>query len=159
MPHSSIPFTEPKTFEEAIEFAQTAPPLRRIKAMLDRTDLSADIKALLFDIAKFTVKAGDIVIAVGRRGLDIAMTLIQEFPHMVLGVVVALVLSTIIGAIPLLGLILSATLTKLLLLLGLTAGAIEDIRQNAMKSAMDQVAPQPLAAPCSGRPIIALSGR
>jgi energy-converting hydrogenase Eha subunit E len=92
--------------------------------MLDSTGLSADMKALLFNTAKITIKVGDIVIAIGRRALDIAMSLIQKFPHMALGVVVALVLSSVNGAVPLVGFIVSAAFTKLLLLLGVSAGAI-----------------------------------
>jgi hypothetical protein len=44
------------TIEEALERVRTSPPLRKVKDFIDRTDLSADMKALLYDIAKFTIK-------------------------------------------------------------------------------------------------------
>ena len=131
---------EPLTFEQALDQIQTSPPLRKIKQLLDRTDLSADAKALLYDVAKITVKVGETVVAVGRRIIDIAFHLVTKFPNTTFGVIVAVVLTTLcsatIGAaIP----FLAVALNKLILLLGIAAGAIEDLRQNAMKKAMERV--------------------
>ncbi|WP_353429040.1 hypothetical protein [Paracoccus denitrificans] len=140
-----LPFgnTEPpRTVEEAIEFCQSGPTLRKIKAYLDSTSLSADLKALLYDLAGFTVKVGEAVVAIGRRIIDMAMWLVQNVPNTLLGVAVALALTTLIGAIPWIGPGLALLFNKLLLLIGVTAGAIEDIRQHAAKQAMDRFAEQ-----------------
>lgn len=125
------------TMEEALQRVRTSPPLRKVKDFVDRTDLSADMKALLYDIAKFTIKVGEVVVAIGRRVLDIAMGLIKKFPNMTLGVIVAVALATLlsIAAWPLIG----GFLSKLLVLLGLAQGAVMDIRQGALKQAMDEV--------------------
>ena len=125
------------TMEEALERVRTSPPLRKAKDFIDRTNLSADMKALLYDIAKFTIKVGEVVVAIGRRVLDIAKRLIKKFPNMTLGVVVAVALTTLLGiaAWPLIG----GLLSKLLVLLGLAAGAVMDIRQGALKHEMDEV--------------------
>ena len=141
----SLPFgnTEPpRTVEEAIEFCQSGPTLRKIKAYLDSTSLSADLKALLYDLAGFTVKIGEAVVAIGRRILGMAMWLVDNMPNTLLGVAVALALTTLIGAIPWIGPGLALLFNKLLLLIGVTAGAIEDIRQHAAKQAMDRFAEQ-----------------
>lgn len=130
------------TIEEALERIRTSPPLRKVKAFLDRTDLSADIKALLYDIAKITIKVGQVVVAVGRRVLQIAMTLIEKFPNTTLGVIVAVLLTTVVANVLSWAPLFALVLNKLIFLLGLTAGAIEDIRQNAMREAMDRVATQ-----------------
>ncbi|WP_223191355.1 hypothetical protein [Paracoccus thiocyanatus] len=75
--------------------------------------------------------------------VSIAMWLAQTIPNTALGVAVALALTAVIGAIPLgVGTVLTLILNKLLLLIGLTAGAIEDIREHAMKDAMDRMAQQ-----------------
>lgn len=126
------------TVEDAVQRIQTAPPLRKVKAFLDRTDLSADMKALLYDLARLTVKVGEVVVAVGRRVLDLAIGLVSKLPNATLGVIVAAVLVSItgVGAIPILG----AFITKLTVLLGLTSGALADIRQGTMKPALDQIA-------------------
>lgn len=132
------------TVDEVVQRIQTSPPLRKVKQYLDRTDLSADMKALLYDIAKITVKVGEITVAIGRRVLQIAKTLAERFPHTTLGIIIAVILSTIIsvafaGAGPaVLGFVVA--LQKLISLLGIGAGVIEDIRQNAMRDAMDRVA-------------------
>lgn len=139
----------PTTFEEALALAQESPTLRKLKTRIDQTSLSADMKALLYDIAKITVKVGDVVIAVGRRALDIATTLVSRFPNTALGVVVAVVLTTIVASALSWAPVLALAINKLLIILGLTAGAIEDIRQNAMKEAMERVALQ--FAPFEGR--------
>lgn len=128
------------SIQEAILRIQEAPSLSSIKSLLDSFALSADMKALLYDIARVTVKVANTVIAVGRRVLSIAIDLFKRFPNTTLGVIVALTISTLLGAVPVIGLVLSAVFTKLLVLLGITAGAIEDIRQHAFKEAMDRVA-------------------
>lgn len=130
------------TVDEVLERIRTSPPLRKIKEYLDRTDLSADLKALLYDIAQITVKVGEVVVAVGRRVMEIAMGLIKKFPNTTLGLVVAVVLTTIVSAALPWAPVLALALNKLILLLGVTAGAIEDIRQNAMKEAMSRVEAQ-----------------
>ncbi|MDF3903391.1 hypothetical protein [Paracoccus sp. AS002] len=133
----------PSSLDDAIAFCQTAPPVRKLKDFLDRTALSADLKALLYDLAQFTIKVGEVVVAIGRRMVSIALWLAQTIPNTALGVAVALTLTAVIGAIPFgVGTVLTLILNKLLLLIGLTAGAIEDIRQHAMKEAMDRVARQ-----------------
>ncbi|WP_353429342.1 hypothetical protein [Paracoccus denitrificans] len=132
----------PSSLDEAIEFCQSAMPLRKIKDFLDRTPLSADLKALLYDLAQFTVKVGEVVVAIGRRMISIAMWLAQTIPNTALGVAVALALTAVIGTVPVMGGFLAVALQKLLLLIGLTAGAIEDLRQHAMKDAMDRMARQ-----------------
>ena len=126
------------TADEAIQRIQTSLPLRKVKEYLDRTNLSADMKALLYDLARVTVKVGEVVVAVGRRVIDIAMGLISKFPNMTFGVIVAVVLVSItgVGAIPILG----AFISKLMVLIGLTSGALADIRQGPMKATMDRVA-------------------
>ena len=137
---NSEQYAEFLTLEQALDQIQTSPPLRKIKEMLDRTDLSADTKALLYDVAKITVKIGETVVAVGRRIIDIAYKLVTKFPNTTFAVIVAVVLTTLttgtIGAvIP----ALAVALNKLIFLLGIATGAIEDLRQNAMKNAMERV--------------------
>ena len=84
---NSEQYAEVLTLEQALDQIQTSPPLRKIKEMLDRTDLSADTKALLYDAAKITVKIGETVVAVGRRIIDIAYKLVTKFPNTTFAVV------------------------------------------------------------------------
>lgn len=125
------------TLDDVLERIRTAPPLRKIKALIDRTALSADMKALLYEIAQISVRVGDAVVALGRRLLDLALGIVRRFPNMTLGLVVAVVLVTLLGvaSLPVVG----GFLTQLLVLLGMTQGAIEDLRQGALAAAMVRV--------------------
>ncbi len=143
-------FAEPKSFKEALELVQNSPTLRKIKTHIDNTDLSADMKAMLYDIAKVTVKIGETVVAVGRRIFQIATSLISKFPNLTFGTLVSLAVATVIGgtlgAITIAGVApfagLAALLSKLVVLLGVGKGFIDDLRNNAAKAEMDRVAAQ-----------------
>jgi hypothetical protein len=141
---------QPKTFEEALQLVQATPSLRKIKSYLDNSDLSADLKALLYDVAKVTVKIGEAVVAIGRRIFEIASALVAKFPNLTIGTLVGLVIATVIGgtlgsitiagAAPFAG--LAAILSKLVVLLGVGKGFIDDLRDNAAKTEMDRVSAQ-----------------
>lgn len=105
-----------------------SPPERKLIALIERTDLSADIKAILCDLARITIRVGGKVVAVGRRILAFALDLIRTFPAMATGVVVALVLNSLIDRIPGIGnRYFMAVLTPLLLALGIGLGALSDM--------------------------------
>ena len=143
-------FTQPNSFEEALELVNGSPTLRKVKAHIDNIELSADMKAILYDIAKVTVRIGETIVAVGRRIFEIATVLIGKFPNLTIGTLVGLVLATVIsgtlgaitiaGASPFVG--LAALLSKLVVLLGVGKGFIDDLRNNAAKAEMDRVVAQ-----------------
>ncbi len=142
--------TTPISLEEAMEEINSAPTLRKIKSYLDKSDMSADTKALLYDVAKFSIKIGETVIAIGRKIFDLASSLVAKFPNLTMWTLVALVVSVVLtstlGAITLAGIApfagLTAILGKLLVLLGVSRGFIEDLRNNAAKTEMDRISAQ-----------------
>jgi hypothetical protein len=107
--------------------------------------MSADMKAILYDIAGFSIKVGQTVIAVGRRIFEIASGLVVKFPNFTLSTLVAVVIGVVLngalGGLPVIG-ALAAFFSKLLVLLGMAKGAIDDIRDNAAKSEMQRVSAQ-----------------
>lgn len=141
---------EPKTFEEALELVKSSPPLRKIKSYIDNTDLSADVKALLYDIATFTLKVGERVIAIGRYIFSLASEIAKRFPNLILATIVALIvaglLSSTLGAITIAGKAvfagLAAVLSKLIVAIGITKGFLNDLRSNAVKNEMDHIISQ-----------------
>ena len=141
---------QPKSFEEAIDLVNSSPTLRKIKSQIDNTELSADMKAILYDIANVTVKIGESIILAGRRIFEIATALINKFPNLTISTLVGLVVATVIsgtlGAITVAGVApfagLAALLSKLVVLLGVGKGFIDDLRNNAAKVEMDRVAVQ-----------------
>lgn len=136
---------QPKTFDEALQLVQATPNLRKIKSYLDATNMSADVKALLYDVASVTVKIGETVIAIGRRIIEIASLLASKFPNLTIGALVGLTISAVLtsalGGLPVVG-GLAALLSKLIVLLGVGKGFIDDLRNNAAKAEMDRVSAQ-----------------
>lgn len=143
-------FTQPKSFEEALAIINQSPTLRKIKSYIDQTSVSADMKAILFDVAKFSVKIGETVIAIGRRIFAISITLVKKFPNTAIGALVGAVIATVLGgtlgALTIAGFApfagLAAFLSKIVVLLGVGKGFIDDLLNNAAKSEMDRIAAQ-----------------
>lgn len=139
-----------QTFEEALEIINQSPSLRVIKSYLDQSELSADMKSILYDVAKFSVKIGETVIAIGRRIFEIAITLLKKFPNTAIGALIGAVIATVIGGTlgsimigsfaPFAG--LAAFLSKIVVLLGVSKGFIDDLRKNVAKTEMERVAAQ-----------------
>ena len=87
------------TFEQAIKEANTALPARKLVALIERTNLSADMKAFLSDIARVTIKIGQKIILIGRKILTVVFDLINSFPAVALGVVSALAITAQLGLV------------------------------------------------------------
>ena len=115
------------TFDDVLNRINSSTPARKLAALIERTNLSADMKALLADLAKITVKVGKAVVAIGRSVIQFVFELVKAFPNITLGVLIALVLTTIVGALPLIGAILTPILTPLLLAVGIGKGALADM--------------------------------
>jgi len=118
--------------EAAIKEANSALPNRKLKDLIERTNLSADMKALLTDIATITTKVAGKLISIGRKILTVVFDLIKLFPAITIGVIAALVLTSIIAAIPLIGGVLAGALSSILLLIGIGKGALSDLSSPAL---------------------------
>lgn len=103
-------------------------PMRKIRDLLDRTDLSADVKAVLMDIAGLTVTAGQVVLNIGRKIISVAFEIIQKFPKTTFGIVIAFIVIALVAAVPVVGATLASFTGPLLVACGLTLGALEDMK-------------------------------
>lgn len=110
------------------------PSRRDILDRIDRLDVSADAKLLLAKIATTTMDVGGRIIAAGRRIVAFVFDLMKKFPNTAFGVIIALVVSSLVASIPLLGLVLGPLLAPLLLAFGLTAGAVQDLKDGALRA-------------------------
>lgn len=143
-------FETPQSFQEALEIINQSPTLRKIKSYIDQSSLSADMKALLYDVSKFSVKIGETVVAIGRRIFEISTVLLKKFPNTAIGALVGAVIATILGgalgaitvmgATPFAG--LAAILSKIIVLLGVGKGFIDDLLNNTAKTEMDRISAQ-----------------
>lgn len=123
----------------AIKEVNSSLPERKLVALLERTALSADMKALLVDVAKITVRVGAKILAIGRKILSFVLDLVKAFPSVTLGVLAALVITALIAAIPIFGGILASALSALLLALGFSAGALNDFLSPKLNDRIDQL--------------------
>lgn len=126
-----------EALEVLIRDVNTSLPERKLVELIERTSLSADVKAILRDVARVTVRVGSKVLAIGRKILAFVFDLIKVFPTVTLGIIAALVLTSLIAAIPLFGGLLSAMLGTLLLALGIAGGALNDFLSDSLKDRID----------------------
>jgi len=110
------------------------PSKRELIDRIERLAISADAKVLLGKLVEIGVEIGGRVIQAGRRILAFILETMKLFPNTAFGLIVAFVVATLIAAIPLLGAVLSPLLVPLLLAFGLTAGALADLKEGAIRA-------------------------
>lgn len=106
----------PKSFFDAVRSEQWTD--RQIETFIDRLDISADAKANLAAFAKVTVKVGREVVRIGRKIVDVLFSFLRNFPGIAFGVIFAVVITTLLSAIPLLGAVLGPVASTLLVVFG-----------------------------------------
>ena len=106
----------PMSFLEAIKSEQWTD--QQIDAFIGRLDISADAKANLASFAKVTVKVGREVVRIGRKIVDVLFSFLRHFPGVGFGVIFAVVISTLLSAIPLIGAILGPVASTLIIAFG-----------------------------------------
>lgn len=114
---------------DAMEILNKTEPLRILVDRIERMDISADAKALLRDLARITVRVGEVVVAIGRKVVDFAFELMKAFPNTVFGVIVGIIVAALVGSVPVLG----AFLAPLAVAFGLAKGAIEDVNNGGLR--------------------------
>ena len=109
-----------------------------LRRWIDRLPLSADSKRLLHAIAGKTIMAGEIVIRIGRKILEIALFLVRKFPMATTGLVIGALIGVLAGSIPVIGVLLGPIVMPLAMSVGLSTGAIQDIKDAALKFAVQE---------------------
>lgn len=113
-------------------------PLRIDRAVInrriERLDVSADVKAVLASLIDTSVQVGGKLIDLGARVVAFVFDLAKAYPGVAFGTLVALVLSYLISSIPGVGPVLSPFLTPLLLIIGISLGALDDFMNGAMRA-------------------------
>lgn len=113
----------------ALAVINRAEPLRTVIDRIDRMEMSADAKALLLDLARITIRVGEVVVAIGRKVVDFAFELMKAFPNMVFGVIVGVLVAALVGSVPVIG----AMLAPLAVAFGLAKGALEDVKDSGLR--------------------------
>jgi len=120
------------TVQNIEELNSTEIPESLLKSSIDNLNISADAKSMLYRITYITVKAGNIIIKLGKKILDIVISLFNSFPEAGFGLILGAILGILIGTIPVVGAVLGSTAIALLTALGFTLGIKEDIHNKSL---------------------------
>lgn len=110
---------------------------QQLRGHLERLPVSAEVKAILFNLAKFTIRAGETVVLLGKKLIEIGLTLASKYPNATIGVIVAALLATLVSLVPVIGPFLSSFLGPLMLIYGLVDGFLTDFKSSKPKLADD----------------------
>lgn len=139
-------FQASSDMESVLAAVNDSLPLRKIEKMLDRTDLSADAKSIVLDVACYTIVVGDRIVALGRKLVSFAIELAKTIPNTLLGVALALVLASLvaspIAAVPIIGAAIAGLLKTILIVFGLTQGVLADMRSGELGKRIDNLTSQ-----------------
>lgn len=124
--------------ETALRELSSAPNRRETQAILDRLAISADAKSILISLADMTIQIGNAVVAIGRKIIAVAVALMRTFPNVIFGVIIALVLSMLITAVPLIGAPIATILGPLLLVMGLASGTLNEMRDGQLGARVNE---------------------
>ena len=104
-----------------------------IKRSIDSLDISADAKAVLFQIGQASIRAGGLVVRIGRKILDVICYLLSEFPFMTFGAIFGVVVGMLVTSIPVIGFLIGPLFKAFAIATGIVLGLIEDIRDRSMR--------------------------
>lgn len=110
-----------------------------IKRLIDKLDISADAKSLLYTFSKATIKAGEYVIKIGRKILDYVCLVYREYPNVTFGIVFGAILGALISAIPFLGIVLGPIVTPIAMAIGLVGGLALDVQNKVLEGQITKI--------------------
>lgn len=122
--------------KEQFKLNFSAAEFRRI---IDNLDIPAEAKALLTELLNFTIKAGTVVLEVGKKIIEIIKALTSHFPNITAGMIIGVTLSILVSCIPILGPLLSWICTPLFLLLGVGIGILKEYENTDLGKALNDV--------------------
>ena len=88
---------------------------------------SADAKAILYKISTTTIRAGEFVIKIGRKILEVISFLVRKFPNATFGLIIGAVLGSLVASIPIIGFVIGPLFKMLVIVMGVAMGAYEDV--------------------------------
>lgn len=110
----------------------------QIIRFIEGLSISADAKALLVDLLKVSTKVGKKMLRIGRKMLDFVLSLVKLFPALTFAALLALVVGSLISMVPLIGSALSVILGPLAMVLGISWGAWQDLRNGDLGLRVDE---------------------
>jgi hypothetical protein len=145
---------DPKTGKEVVtEIADPDPSFfsfvagtdltdEQIKSLIDRMNVSADVKALLYSFSKATIKAGKVILKIGRKIIDILFAVVRAFPNITFGVIFGLIVGALVASIPILGAVFGSLATAIAVAFGIAIGAKADLLEGDMGKRIEGILAQ-----------------
>lgn len=125
--------------EALIEQFKLKYSVAEFKRIIDNLAIPAEAKALLTELLSFTVKAGTVVLEIGKKVIEVVKMLAEKFPNITAGIIIAVVLSFLVSCIPVLGPLLSWICTPLFLLVGVGAGIWKEYEHTDLGKSLKEV--------------------
>lgn len=122
-----------KEFFNSLDMSKEA-----IDRSIDRLDISADAKRCLSRVVGMTIRAGEFVIRVGRKIIEVIGFLIRTFPKASSGLIIGAVIGSLAASVPVLGFMLGPIIGPLAMALGLALGVREDILDMNMRRTVQE---------------------
>lgn len=110
-----------------------------IKHLIDKLDVSADIKSALFTFSRTTIRIGHSVLKIGRKIIDYIATIFKEFPNASFGMIFGAIVGFLISSIPFIGVVLGPIVTPIIIALGIFVGVYNDIQDKALLRRITEV--------------------
>lgn len=122
-----MPSLDAETLDQMVEEHATD---EQIKSYIERLPVSAETKALLFKLSKYTIMVGKTLFKIGKRILEIVVMLVSKYKMATFGLILGALLSYLVGLVPLIGPPLASFLGPLLMLFGVSKGVWEDLKKD-----------------------------
>lgn len=120
----------PEFIERMINFDLSEDDIRK---RIDSLAVSADVKSLLYALAKASITVGRQVVRVGRKVIDYVWTLLKEFPKLTFFALLGAIAGFLVASIPIIGVVVGPILTPIAVAVGAAFGVLEDIQDQALK--------------------------
>ena len=110
--------------------AEEQAPRDRVLRMLENLDLNAETKVFLSKLLDYSITVGGVLVRLGKKILEIALFVASKLPLLTFWTVLAAVFAFLISQIPVLGAVLGAFLSPVLVFAGLVKGFYEELQSN-----------------------------
>ena len=110
--------------------AEEQAPRDRVLRMLENLDLNAETKLFLSKLLDYSITVGGVLVRLGKKILEIALFVASRLPLLTFWTVLAAVFAFLISQIPVLGAVLGAFLSPVLIFAGLVKGFYEELASN-----------------------------
>ena len=129
--------------EELAHLEEENVPLPELKNYIDQLSVSAEVKAMLWEVSGVVMKIGEKVIKIGQKILELLIFLVNKYPNATIGLIVGGLVGMLISSIPIIGWAIGWLVGPLLAALGLAMGFWQDMQdkmlQNQIKDAVHEV--------------------